>query len=120
MSDAPRILDCVDDIQIYDTLELSRRAYPDLPNHKLATMIDVLHLSDGPQTHRALDDAICTCILFEKCIERLSSLKEAELAARRKAKSPAPQPSMPEDEFVDADSFDDSLDDLSWLDSPDF
>lgn len=49
-----------------DTLQLSRRMFPDLPNHKLDTLKISLSLYDGP-SHRALDDAKCTQSLFQ-CI----------------------------------------------------
>ena len=68
-----------------DTLQLARSAFPDFPNHKLATCIEKLSLSDG-QTHRALDDIICTQRLLEKCLSVLLAQKERELAERRAAK----------------------------------
>lgn len=68
-----------------DTLQLARSAFPDFPNHKLATCIEKLSLSDG-QTHRALDDIICTQRLLEKCLSILLEQKERELAERRAAK----------------------------------
>ena len=68
-----------------DTLQLARSAFPDFPNHKLATCIEKLSLSDG-QTHRALDDIICTQRLLEKCLSVLLAQKECELAERRAAK----------------------------------
>ena len=48
-----------------DTCALARKAFPELPNHKLDTLICSLSLSDG-QTHRALDDVYCTLALFKK------------------------------------------------------
>ena len=68
-----------------DTLQLARSAFPDFPNHKLATCIEKLSLSDG-QTHRALDDIICTQRLLEKCLAVLLEQKERELAERRAAR----------------------------------
>lgn len=52
-----------------DTCALARKAFPELPNHKLNTLIDALSLSDG-QTHRALDDVYCTLALFNKIREK--------------------------------------------------
>lgn len=71
------------DLTAYDTLEMARRAYPDSPDHKLATLIQQLNLSEMDQAHRALDDAMCTHALFCKCVDDLLALREAELAARR-------------------------------------
>lgn len=72
---------------VYDTLEMSRRAFPDLPDHKLQTLITELKLSEHDQTHRAADDTDCTKRLFEICCSKLLTEKEEELAARRAAKS---------------------------------
>ena len=40
-----------------DTLALSRRLRPDLPDHKLATLVERLPV-DGVNSHDALDDAL--------------------------------------------------------------
>ena len=69
-----------------DTLQLARSAFPEFPNHKLSTCIDRLSLSDG-QTHRAMDDVICTQRLLEKCLPILLEQKERELAERRARKA---------------------------------
>ena len=58
-----------------DTMQLARSAFPNFPNHKLATCIDELSLSDG-QTHRALDDIICTQRLLERCLSVLLERKK--------------------------------------------
>jgi DNA polymerase III epsilon subunit family exonuclease len=55
-------------IRYIDALQLSRKAYPKLVNHRLGTVIEHFGLSDC-QTHRALDDAICTMKHFLNCIE---------------------------------------------------
>lgn len=68
-----------------DVLQLARKAYPNMPNHKLATLIAVLDLADE-QTHRAVDDAICTQKLLILCLDVLLEQKEQELAARREAR----------------------------------
>ena len=49
-----------------DTQVLARSAFPNFPNHSLNTCIGRLLLRDN-QTHRALDDIICTQRLLEKC-----------------------------------------------------
>ncbi len=68
-----------------DTLKLARTAFPEFPNHKLETCINMLSLSDG-QTHRALDDVECTQKLLEKCLPLLLQKKELELAEKRAKK----------------------------------
>lgn len=50
-----------------DTVALSRRAFPELHDHKLRTLIDQLNLAGHVQQHRALDDAEVTHRLFLKC-----------------------------------------------------
>ena len=55
-------------IRYIDALQYSRKAYPKLINHKLGTVIDYFGLSDC-QTHRALDDALCTMKHFLNCLE---------------------------------------------------
>lgn len=52
-----------------DTCALARKAFPELPNHKLDTLISALSLSEC-QTHRALDDVYCTLALFNKICEK--------------------------------------------------
>ena len=54
-----------DGIETCDTLALSRRLRPDLPDHKLATLVDALAV-DGVNSHDALDDALaCAGVLFK-------------------------------------------------------
>ena len=50
-----------------DTVALAKKAFPEMPNYKLATLIQQLQLSDHPQTHRAMDDVECTQKLFDRC-----------------------------------------------------
>lgn len=50
-----------------DTLSVSRAVFPNLPKHKLEFLIEQFELADE-QTHRALDDVICTQKLLERCI----------------------------------------------------
>ena len=52
-------------IDTCDTLALSRRLRPDLPDHKLATLVDALGV-DGVNSHDALDDTLaCAGVLFK-------------------------------------------------------
>lgn len=47
-----------------DTVQYSRKLYPQLPNHKLSTMTNYLHLSQN--THRAMADVKATYELYEE------------------------------------------------------
>jgi len=47
-----------------DTLRISRILFPDLPNHKLTTLINAFHVGDTVE-HRALSDAIQTAWCYE-------------------------------------------------------
>jgi DNA polymerase III epsilon subunit-like protein len=55
------------DTEICDTLALSRRLRPDLPNHKLATLVELLPV-DGVNSHDALDDALACAGAFFKLL----------------------------------------------------
>ena len=46
------------------SLLLSRRLFPNAPNHKLATLVRTLRLPAAGRYHRALADAECTAHLF--------------------------------------------------------
>ena len=61
-------------IRYIDTLTLARKAFPDLPNHKLETLIREFHLAEA-QTHRALDDVYCTQKVLMLCLEKLNQPK---------------------------------------------
>lgn len=60
-------------LKVIDTLPLARKAFPELENHKLRTLIHALGLSDHEQQHRALDDARVGHQLFIKCKETLTN-----------------------------------------------
>ena len=49
------------------TLALSRRLRKDLPNHRLATLVDALRV-DGVNSHDALDDALACAGVFFKLL----------------------------------------------------
>jgi len=55
------------------TLLLSRRIYPDMPNHKLETLIRCKELAVNGQFHRALADAEMTASLWLRIIEDIKS-----------------------------------------------
>ncbi len=59
-------------VKVIDTLSMARKAFPDLENHKLRTLIHALGLSDHEQQHRALDDARIGHELYLRCKEELN------------------------------------------------
>lgn len=56
----------------FDTLQLARKAYPKLENHKLETLVAFLNLAES-QSHRALDDAEQTWKLFQAIYEQYNT-----------------------------------------------
>ena len=50
-----------------DTLVLARNAFPEMPNHKLSTLINELGLLDHEQEHRAMSDVEATQHLYTAC-----------------------------------------------------
>jgi len=56
---------------IIDTLDLARRAFPNLPNHRLAYLNSALGIG-SQNSHRALDDVRTTFALLKKCLHELS------------------------------------------------
>lgn len=55
-----------------DTVQVARKAYPEMKDHKLETLICSLNLSDC-QTHRALDDVHCTLKLFQGAVDKYAN-----------------------------------------------
>jgi DNA polymerase III epsilon subunit family exonuclease len=56
------------DNKIVDTLPLARKAIPDLPNHKLSTLVEYFELKQQ-QNHRALDDSISTGLVLIELVK---------------------------------------------------
>ena len=54
---------------IYDTLDIYRRFYPNLPNHKLGFLASEFPINHEP-THNAMDDILATAQLLIYCSER--------------------------------------------------
>lgn len=54
--------------KIFDTLELSKKAFPGLPSYKLSFLDQALHLG-GSDHHRAGNDILITNALFLACVE---------------------------------------------------
>ncbi|MEG0876817.1 MAG: 3'-5' exonuclease [Oscillospiraceae bacterium] len=55
---------------VFDTLSLSRKAFPAMPNYKLATLKEQLDIRVSA-AHRALPDVYATAQLFEACARAL-------------------------------------------------
>lgn len=67
----------------YDTLDLSRRFLPRLPNHKLGTVNDALGCTHAP-THDAMDDILATAqVLWAISARYLEPAREAREAFYR-------------------------------------
>lgn len=52
----------------FDTLALSRLAFPESDNHQLSTLVEYLEI-EIKNTHRAMLDVLATVSLFQKCYE---------------------------------------------------
>ncbi|MBQ4443779.1 MAG: hypothetical protein II896_03860 [Clostridia bacterium] len=68
-----------------DTMRLGRRVFPNMPNHRLATMVDVLGITSRP-AHRAEADCNATAALYERIKERIAA-DNIDLATKRKTKT---------------------------------
>ena len=55
------------------SLLLSRRIFPDVPNHKLGTLVQTLRLPNTGRSHRALADAESTAYLLLRLKQELMS-----------------------------------------------
>lgn len=53
---------------IYDTLDIFRRFYPNLPNHKLGFLSDYFPIDHKP-SHNAMDDILATALLLVYAVE---------------------------------------------------
>lgn len=62
-----------DNLQAFDTVRLSRRVFPDLNNHKLATVAHHIGMDFSP--HRALSDARACMNIFRSIIRHLDNKK---------------------------------------------
>ncbi len=57
------------DNQYMDTVQFSKKLYPELSHHRLSDMTEYLHLYQN--THRAVDDCIATYELYETCKKKM-------------------------------------------------
>ncbi len=55
---------------VFDTLKLSKIAFPELKNYKLQTIIEEFNIKTE-DSHRALPDTQATAIIFQKCLQKL-------------------------------------------------
>lgn len=74
-------------IEYIDVLYLARDVFPDLPDHKLATVVEYLGLQT--QEHRALSDVQLTYQIFEICKERMLERYEAIRQKKKEEKNKA-------------------------------
>ena len=56
----------------YDTLDMARKLFPDLPNHKLSTLSDYIGVSQPPD-HNAMNDILATKDILLHMVKRLKS-----------------------------------------------
>lgn len=56
----------------YDTLDMSRKLFPELPNHKLSTLSDYIGVSQLPD-HNAMNDILATKDVLLHMVKRLRS-----------------------------------------------
>lgn len=56
----------------YDTLDMARKLFPDLPNHKLSTLSDYIGVSQLPD-HNAMNDILATKDVLLHMVKRLRS-----------------------------------------------
>lgn len=55
---------------VFDTLKLSRAAFPNIKSHSLSSLVEELNIS-VQNTHRALPDVQATATLFQLCLHKL-------------------------------------------------
>ena len=65
---------------VYDTLDIFRRFYPNLPNHKLGTLSETFPIDHQP-THNAWDDILATALLLVYVVEENIKPTEAKRMA---------------------------------------
>lgn len=58
----------------FDTVKLSKKAFPELPNHKLQTLVKHFNI-EITNAHRALPDAETAACIFQKCFDTLYPIK---------------------------------------------
>ncbi len=98
-------------LNVIDTLNMSREHFPELPNHKLGTVSDHLNIS-LENAHRAEYDALACGQVFIYCLTgSISPISKP--APPFSSNSPVP---VKESHTPTTETLDDILSDLSWLD----
>lgn len=92
------------DNEYIDTLQFSRKIYPELKSHRLKDMVDFLNLSNNE--HRALADCIATKELYD-CIKKEmdeKKLKISDLFVKHNNKIDIDQ-IKPDTDYIDEENF---------------
>ena len=66
---------CIKDRPIYDTLDLSYKVYPKLPDHKLDTLSKMI-VTDVKPTHNAMQDILATSEVLKHLLQRILEKKQ--------------------------------------------
>lgn len=64
--------------EIYDTLDLSYKVYPKLPNHKLETLSKLI-VTEVKPTHNAMQDILATSEVLKHLLEKVLEKKQERL-----------------------------------------
>jgi len=59
-----------DEIQLYDSIDITKRLYPNLPKYKLEFLLSTLNI-EGDNSHNALDDVRATVNLLTHCVDKI-------------------------------------------------
>jgi DNA helicase II / ATP-dependent DNA helicase PcrA len=59
-------------IKTYDSVEMTKRLFPNLPRYKLGYLLDYFDL-EGVNSHRAIDDVKATLSLINFCVDKINS-----------------------------------------------
>lgn len=84
-------------LDVLDTVRMARHLYPDLPNHKLDTLLTHLDIPIPFDRHRAMPDVEATASLFTRMIgeadriRRWTALRELRSAAAYPAEAVRPE-----------------------------
>ncbi len=68
--EAKRVGIATPEFRVIDTLTIARHVWPEMPNHKLGTLVDQLGIKHG-QLHGALEDAKCCLEILERAVEKV-------------------------------------------------
>lgn len=68
--EAKRVGIATQEFRVIDTLTISKRAWPEMPNHKLGTLVEKLGIEHG-KLHGALEDAKCCLRILEQAVDKM-------------------------------------------------